>query len=171
MGESLNLYSTVINRILKTFFYLLYHRFAWAYDFVATAVSVGMWNEWVLSIIPYLEGPKVLELGHGPGHLLLTLKKNSIQSQVILLDDPHENEWIPKIDSTWSGAIPATLMVKGSKRKFYERSFNEKELENEILNFKNLLHSMQGFGVFPSKYVLIKGSITYFFISSEKSYV
>jgi len=70
--------------------------------------------------------------------LIPFVKKNSIQSQVILLDDPHENEWIPKIDSTWSGAIPATLMVKGSKRKFYERSFNEKELENEILNFKNL---------------------------------
>jgi len=70
--------------------------------------------------------------------LIPFVKKNSIQSQVILLDDPHENEWIPKVDSTWSGAIPATLMVKGSKRKFYERSFNEKELENEILNFKNL---------------------------------
>ena len=70
--------------------------------------------------------------------LIPFVKKNSIQSQVILLDDPHENEWIPKVDSTWSGAIPATLMIKGSKRKFYERSFNEKELENEILNFKNL---------------------------------
>lgn len=80
MGESLNLFSTVINRILKTFFYLLYHRFAWAYDFVATAVSVGMWNEWVLSILPDLEGPKLLELGHGPGHLQHSLKKNSIQS-------------------------------------------------------------------------------------------
>ena len=70
--------------------------------------------------------------------LIPFVKKNSIQSQVILLDDPHENEWIPKVDSTWSGDIPATLMVKGSKRKFYEKSFNEKELENEILNFKNL---------------------------------
>ncbi|MDN3641318.1 TlpA disulfide reductase family protein [Lutimonas halocynthiae] len=70
--------------------------------------------------------------------LIPFVKKNSIQSQVILLDDPHENEWIPKVDSTWSGAIPATLMIKGSKRKFYEQSFSEKELENEILNFKNL---------------------------------
>lgn len=70
--------------------------------------------------------------------LIPFVNKNSIQSQVILLDDPHENEWIPKVDSTWSGAIPATLMIRGSKRKFYEKSFSEKELENEILNFKNL---------------------------------
>ena len=70
--------------------------------------------------------------------LIPFVKKNSIQSQVILLDDPHENEWIPKVDSTWSGAIPATLMIKGSKRKFYEKSFTQKELENEILKFKNI---------------------------------
>lgn len=70
--------------------------------------------------------------------LIPFVKKNSIESQVILLDDPHENEWIPKVDSTWSGAIPATLMIKGSKRKFYEKSFTQKELENEILKFKNI---------------------------------
>jgi len=80
MGESPNLFSTVLNRILKTFFYLLYHRFAWAYDFVATSVSVGMWDEWVLSVLPDLAGPMVLELGHGPGHLQLSLRNNSIQS-------------------------------------------------------------------------------------------
>ena len=80
MGKSPNLFSTVINRILKTFFYLLYHRFAWAYDFVAASVSVGMWDEWVFSVLPDLEGPMVLELGHGPGHLQLALRKNSIQS-------------------------------------------------------------------------------------------
>ena len=58
--------------------------------------------------------------------------KNRLQSQVILLDDPHENEWIPKVDSTWSGAIPATLIVNNQERVFYERSFTQEELENEL---------------------------------------
>ena len=69
--------------------------------------------------------------------LIPFVSEKSIQSQVILLDDPHENEWIPKVDSTWSGAIPATLMIKGSKKKFFEKSFTEEELDKEILKFKN----------------------------------
>jgi thiol-disulfide isomerase/thioredoxin len=60
---------------------------------------------------------------------------NNLKSQVILLDDPHENEWIPKVDSTWSGAIPATLIFNRSKRAFYEKSFSKESLNNEIVKF------------------------------------
>jgi len=70
--------------------------------------------------------------------LIPFVSEKKIKSQVILLDDPHENEWIPKVDATWSGAIPATLIMKGDKRKFFERSFTKEELENEILKFKNI---------------------------------
>ncbi len=66
------------------------------------------------------------------------IKENNLKSQVVLLDDPYENEWIPKIDSSWTGAIPATLIFNGSKRRFYERSFTEEELENEILKFTKI---------------------------------
>ena len=84
-------------------------------------------------ILVSLDFPDKLE-----SQLVPFVSDHAIRSKVVLLDDPYENEWIPKVDSTWSGAIPATLMIKGSKRKFYEKSFSEKELENEILNFKNL---------------------------------
>lgn len=40
--------------------------------------------------------------------LIPFVKKHQLQSKVILLDAPNENEWIPKVDSSWSGAIPAT---------------------------------------------------------------
>lgn len=67
--------------------------------------------------------------------LIPFVRKNKLKSQVILLDDPYENEWIPRVDSTWSGAIPATLIIDKGQRKFYERSFTEEELENELLKF------------------------------------
>jgi ubiquinone/menaquinone biosynthesis C-methylase UbiE len=59
----------VISKALSLFFRLLYHPFAWTYDFVSGVVSFGRWQTWVISSIPYLEGPNILELGHGPGHL------------------------------------------------------------------------------------------------------
>jgi ubiquinone/menaquinone biosynthesis C-methylase UbiE len=54
---------------LRVFFYLLYHQLAWTYDWVAAVVSIGAWQNWVLSVLPYLEEGRCLELGHGPGHL------------------------------------------------------------------------------------------------------
>lgn len=55
--------------LLRFFFRLLYHQFAFAYDLVAATVSMGRWKDWVLSVVPFIEGERVLEIGHGPGHL------------------------------------------------------------------------------------------------------
>jgi len=69
----------LIMLLLRPFFYLLYHQFAWSYDFVAAVVSLGRWQEWVRGILPYVEGPRVLELGYGPGHLQAALNEKGIQ--------------------------------------------------------------------------------------------
>jgi ubiquinone/menaquinone biosynthesis C-methylase UbiE len=58
-----------VKTILRFFFKLLYHQFAFAYDFVAATVSVGQWKNWVASILPLINGTRILEIGHGPGHL------------------------------------------------------------------------------------------------------
>src|SRR5262245_18844066 len=66
--------------LLRFFFRLLYHQFAFTYDLVAAAVSFNRWKDWVMSVIPFIEGNRILEMGHGPGHLqriLLTLRSNS----------------------------------------------------------------------------------------------
>jgi ubiquinone/menaquinone biosynthesis C-methylase UbiE len=55
--------------LLRLFFRLLYHQFAFTYDLVAATVSMGRWKDWVLSVVPFIEGNRVLEIGHGPGHL------------------------------------------------------------------------------------------------------
>ena len=66
------------------------------------------------------------------------VKKRKIKSQVILLDDPYENEWIPKVDEAWSGAIPATLIFNKSKKAFYEGSFTLESLNEEIIKFTKI---------------------------------
>ncbi|MCJ7585486.1 MAG: methyltransferase domain-containing protein [Anaerolineales bacterium] len=69
----------IIQFILHPIFFLLYHQFAWMYDLVAAVVSLGHWNEWVRSILPYIENQRVLELGHGTGHLQLALHEAGFQ--------------------------------------------------------------------------------------------
>lgn len=59
----------IIQRFMRIFFKLLYHPFAFTYDLVATAVSFGHWKDWVMTVLPFIEGKRILELGHGPGHL------------------------------------------------------------------------------------------------------
>jgi ubiquinone/menaquinone biosynthesis C-methylase UbiE len=63
--------------LLRFFFYLLYHPFAFTYDLVAATVSMGRWKDWVTSVAPFIEGTRILEIGHGPGHLQrLLLSRN-----------------------------------------------------------------------------------------------
>lgn len=58
---------------MERIFWLLYHPFAWAYDWVAHVVSVGRWRHWVRTILPFIRGLRVLEIGFGPGHLQVEL--------------------------------------------------------------------------------------------------
>lgn len=59
----------LITRFLRFFFHHLYHGLAFTYDLVAAAVSFGQWNKWTQAVLPFIDGTRVLELGHGPGHL------------------------------------------------------------------------------------------------------
>ena len=63
----------IITAVLKIFFQLLYHQFAWLYDAVASLVSLGRWKDWILAALPFIRGPRILEIGHGPGHLQVAL--------------------------------------------------------------------------------------------------
>jgi len=58
-----------VKYLLRLFFRLLYHQFAFTYDLVAATVSFNRWRDWVMSVVPFIEGKRVLEIGHGPGHL------------------------------------------------------------------------------------------------------
>lgn len=60
------------------------------------------------------------------------IQKNNLKGKIVLMADPDQNTWIPKVDKTWSGAIPATLIYSKNSRKFYEQSFTYNQLETEI---------------------------------------
>ena len=63
------------------------------------------------------------------------LERENIQSEVVLLDETKYNQWIDKIDPSWGGSIPATMMVRNSdnRRTFYEKEFESYEdLKNTI---------------------------------------
>jgi ubiquinone/menaquinone biosynthesis C-methylase UbiE len=69
-----------LTRFLRIFLHFLYHQFAWGYDWVASTVSLGQWNDWVGTALPYLPGPAVLETGFGPGHLQIMLQQRGIKA-------------------------------------------------------------------------------------------
>ncbi|WP_299110192.1 TlpA disulfide reductase family protein [uncultured Tenacibaculum sp.] len=69
--------------------------------------------------------------------LKLFVEKEKLQSKVVLLDDPDQNSWIPKISEKWTGSIPATLIYTKDKRAFFEQSFTYEELKQTLENFLN----------------------------------
>jgi len=66
-----------MRRLLAIFFQLFYHSFAWTYDFVAAAVSLGRWQTWAMQARPFMSG-RVLEIGFGPGHLQIALNADGL---------------------------------------------------------------------------------------------
>ncbi len=60
------------------------------------------------------------------------VERMDLQSELILLDDPNSNRWIPLVSEEWSGAIPATVIYSSSHRSFHEREFEFEELEELV---------------------------------------
>jgi len=90
-------------------------------------------NKEVEVLLVSIDFPEKLE-----SQLLPFIKKEQVTPQVILLDDPNENKWIPAIDSTWTGALPATLIYNKHKRAFYEQSFTKESLFEEVEKFTKI---------------------------------
>jgi ubiquinone/menaquinone biosynthesis C-methylase UbiE len=42
-------------------------------------VSMNHWQDWIHSVLPDLTGERVLELGHGPGHLQVAMHQSGFQ--------------------------------------------------------------------------------------------
>lgn len=88
--------------------------------------------EKVKVLLVSLDFPAQLEKG-----LLAYLKNNQVTAHVLLLNDPDANAWIDKVDPSWSGSLPATLIYKRIDRKFFEKELTYQEIDNSIHSFIN----------------------------------
>ena len=66
------------------------------------------------------------------------VRERGLQGHVIVLEDNRSDYWINDIDRSWGGSIPATLVYKGKKRAFFERTFHHvNELSDIVEPFLN----------------------------------
>lgn len=65
------------------------------------------------------------------------IKDYNINAEVVLLDDNKRmNEWIPKIDKSWSGNIPVTVLYQNKEKvHFVGAEMNKTELEQLITTY------------------------------------
>jgi len=79
-------------------------------------VSVDFKSQFTSSVIPFVH-------------------KKKLKNEVLFLDETDQEEYINRIDSTWSGAIPASLFIRDNKRKFIENQLSYPELLHEYQTF------------------------------------
>ena len=108
---------------------------------------INFWATWCrpcIKELPYFEAVNEAYEGKGVRVILVSfdfvedletkvipfVNKREISAAVKLLDETDYNAFIDKIDPSWSGAIPATLIInhKTGERSFYEKEFAQKEL-------------------------------------------
>ena len=60
--------------------------------------------------------------------------KRKFTAPIFWLDEYNADYFCPKVDSAWSGAIPASLFInnKTGYRKFFEEQLSKEKLEKEI---------------------------------------
>ena len=58
------------------------------------------------------------------------VERMKLKNTVWLLNEPDANSWIDRVDPSWSGALPATLILNATQKK---RAFYEKSLTYETL--------------------------------------
>jgi len=67
------------------------------------------------------------------------VNKQKMNSEASILNETDQQQYIDRIDSSWSGSIPATLFIKNGKRKFFEKEFTFIELSGEYQTINQLL--------------------------------
>lgn len=70
--------------------------------------------------------------------LLPFLKERQLEARVVSLTDSKYNNWIDRISPEWSGAIPATVYIRGNQKRFFEKEYHSTdEILSDIKSLNN----------------------------------
>jgi thiol-disulfide isomerase/thioredoxin len=71
-----------------------------------------------------------------PYKLSVFLKRKGLTPEVVWMSDTDPNVFIPKIDNSWQGSIPATVIVGPGKdfKQFIEGTITEKQVSKIVDN-------------------------------------
>lgn len=69
-----------------------------------------------------------------PQKLEAYVQKKTLQPEVIWFSETNANEFIPKLDNSWSGALPGTLIInkRHAYQAFMEKSVTEAEVAKMV---------------------------------------
>lgn len=69
-----------------------------------------------------------------PSKIAAFAKKHEFNAPIVWLDETNADYFCPKMDKSWSGSIPATLLIntKTGYRKFFEDEMNAATFEKEL---------------------------------------
>lgn len=84
-----------------------YDRMALLYDLLM--VLFPFWKKWIASVIPYIKGPKVLEVSFGPGYLLT---KYASRYDVWGID--YNQKMVEKTRKRLKGRVSAERIIQGN---------------------------------------------------------
>lgn len=65
--------------------------------------------------------------------------KRKFSSSIVWLDETNADYFCPRVDSNWSGVMPATLFVNNKKavRNFFEEEMSKEKFEEEVKKILN----------------------------------